>query len=1074
MEEVKALVGECVTRMSEVIERFGGLVGAYMGDGVAAFFGMDAAGEDDQLRAALAALELRRVVAEYAEEARSAWGVENLNVRIGINTGRVATGPVGGKRPQILALGDAVNVAARLQAVASPGSIVVGESVRKSVAGHFRLDPLGPIELKGRVKRVEAFVLLSASTSEPTSRCSIVGRSAELAQFEAVLSELSSGRGQIVLVLGDPGIGKTRLIEEVRRRAASHVLWLDAPCGSSQARLPYEPCVDALRGWLGLEIGAPDLAVRLRLQAKLGELLGRGGEDLVVPLGRLLGVRARTRSDRRLDGLPVEVLTSNLHAAYKRWLVALAQSVPVVLAADNFERVDEATAQLACELLSVTDVAPLLLILSMRADPGTTAWGVRVSALSEYAHRTDELRLKSLSPDESSAVVSALDEHGAVGDAVGSALVARAEGNPLYLEELFSAVAGDATGGVLANGDESDLPPALESLLLARIDRLPSVARELLQAAAVLGREFSKEALEHMHPIGAVDRTLTVLLRADMIRERRRDPAEFAFKHGLLRDAALSTLTKRRRRDLHGRAAQAVEATSGPELRDRVASLAWHYVASGDDEKAVALLERLGERFASVHRLDEAIEILESCRKSLRGDNRSGRFRVNRRLAELRADAGDIEGAIRLLDELLGDTSTPIEHLELLALKGDVLAGAGMIGDAECVLRECLDKSVSERARQTSVARLAQISLRRQDLAGARELLDQLGAVDQTDAEVALEISSVWAGYLAATGDFIAARTWGVQAETLARLVGRVSLELKAQRQLGLLQLLNGRVGAGFTLLKEAFDHASEIGFTTGVLESGVNLVHAAYLLGDLAMSEKVSRKMLDVTEAAFWEGYVKSNLAALRFEQNDLDGAEVLAHRVLSLGIEVTSPAPRIAARSVVAKVRCAQGVWGMAENELRLALDEAQQLGGRNGLVGSVRTELGELALVRCDWQQALAEAEAACEDLRFVEKPMHVAPLRLKGLALARTNHDTGLGVLNDVRNMCRVMEMKLEEARTLVAIGTCSPLMAEDAFEAARELFESCRCERGLVELSQAQTNLTVRDQSAGAVREVGSE
>ena len=1058
MEEVKALVGECVTRMSEAIERFGGTVGAFMGDGVASFFGMEVAREDDQLRAALAALEVRRVVAEYAQEAQSAWGVENLDVRIGINTGRVATGPIGGNRPQVLALGDAVNVAARLQAVAEPGSIVVGGSVRKALAGRFQMERIGHIELKGRVKRVEAFVLMAETPSAPNdAQGSFIGRSAELAQFEAVLTELSSGRGQIALILGEPGIGKTRLLDEVRRRAASQILWLGANCGSIEARLPYEPFVEALRLWLGLEIGAPDLAVRVRLRAKLKDLLGDEGEELVAPLGRLLGVRPRTKNDSRLDGFPVEVQTANLHAAYKRWVTELARSVPLVLAVDNFERVDEGTAELGQELLSVTDVAPLLVVIAMRSAPGAKGWNLRVNALSEFAHRADELRLKPLSSNESKAVVAALDTHVAVGTDVASTLVARAEGNPLYLEELFNAVAGDTSTGTQVLHDESVLPPVLESLLLARIDSLPRPARELLQAAAVLGREFSKEALTYMHPIAALDGNLTTLLRADMIRERRRDPAEYSFKHGLLRDAALSTLTKQRRRVLHGRAAIAVEATCGLEVRDRVASLAWHHLASGENERALMLLEDLGERFASVHRLDEAIQILETCRAKM-GDHNRGRYlRIGRRLSELRAGTGDIEGAVALIEELVRKASDPAERLDLLALKGDLLTGAGQLADAGAVLQKCLARADAGPERQRILSRMAQLSLRRQDLQEARRFLDQLDDNIPYDVELSIEIASVWAGYLAATGDFIAARTWGVQAEGLARSLGRASIELKTQRQLGVLQLLNGRVGAGFALLKEAFDRASEIGFTRGVLESGVNLVHAAYLLGELAVSEDVSRRMLDLNDAAFWEGFVKSNLAAIRFERNDFEAAEEMAHRVLSLGVQVTSPAPRIAARSVIAKVRRAEGEWESAEEELQLAMAEARLLGGRSGLLGSLRTELGELALARGDWQQALVEADAANDGLQFVEKPMHVAPRRLKGMATVRSDIEMGRSILNDVRNMCRVMEMKLEEARTLVAIGACSPSMSEAVFAQAREIFNACGCERGLIELSQARAD-----------------
>ena len=192
IEEVKALVGACTTRIAEVIERHGGMVGSFMGDGIAAFFGMEAAREDDQLRAASAALEVRKAIADYALEAREAWGVENLNVRIGINSGRVATGPVGGSVKQVQALGDAVNIAARLEALAEPGSIVIGGSVARAIASEFEVVRIGTVGVKGRTKKVEAFKLVAAGMADaPNRRQPIIGRDVELGRFVAMLNDLS-------------------------------------------------------------------------------------------------------------------------------------------------------------------------------------------------------------------------------------------------------------------------------------------------------------------------------------------------------------------------------------------------------------------------------------------------------------------------------------------------------------------------------------------------------------------------------------------------------------------------------------------------------------------------------------------------------------------------------------------------------------------------------------------------------------------------------------------------------------------------------------------------------------------
>jgi len=1058
MEEVKALVGECVSRMCEVIEKYGGTVGAYMGDGVAAFFGLETADERDQYRAALAALEVRDVVTEYAREAKSAWGVDNLNVRIGINCGRVATGTVGAKEPRVVALGDAVNVAARLQAVADPGSIVVGRSIAQSLAGQFELQDIGPIELRGRSKPADAYLLIAHTPirSNDVARA-IVGREDELERMETRLSELSAGRGQIVLILGDAGVGKTRLLEEARRRATSDILWLGAGSSPLERRVPYAPFVEVLRGWLGLGSGMPDIAIRVRLQARLGQLFGEVGHELVAPLARLLGVPPRTKADRRLDGLPVEVLRASLHRAYRDWLVGLARTVPVVVAVDNFGRVDEATAQLGEDMLAITDIAPVLLVATMRADAGALGWRLRVKAHSEYSHRTDELRLQALSDADALSLVSTLDATDALTDGVKSALVRTAEGNPLYLEELFNAVTGAGSEGERRPEPALVLPPALESLLMSRIDRLPAGARDLLQAAAVLGREFSRRALQVMKPVEDFDDVLSALLRADLIRERRREPAEYAFKHGLLREAALSTLTTHRRRELHGKAAIAIESTSGPNFRENVPDLAWHYVTSGDIVKGAKFLEDLGERLVALYHYDQALEVLDECRAYL-GEKGSteGHSRVTEKLAELRARTGDSVGASALLDELAG-ARTDTDANRLLAIKAQIAVDGGRLGEAEALLRECLNGPLDSDLEQKALVLSAHVALRSQDLSATRSFLERVGNVDELAGDGGFDASSVWAGYLAASGDFAAARAWAERTLFFAQRSGRISAELRAQRQLGVLDLLNGRVRPGHDLLRKVFDGCTGLSFSIGALESGVNLVHAACLLGELVEAEDVSVQMLSLAQSPFWEALAQSNLATIRFEMNDLRAAEAAAKRVLSLGAEATMLAPRIAARAVLSKVHAAMSDWLLAEEELRLAGEETKDMAGRQGLLMAVRTASGELGLMRGDRERALSEAEEGLESLAYVEKPMHLALLRLKGMALAGIDPARATAILHEVLKMSRAMEMKLEEARTLIAIGAFENASFV-AFEEAETIFRRCRCERGLIELSQARGEL----------------
>ena len=240
--EVKTLIGECVTRMARVVEQFGGTVQAFMGDGIAVFFGLSAAHEDDPDRAAHAALQILATVADYARDIATAWNVDDFNVRVGINGGQVAVGAVGGADRQLVALGDATNVAARLQSAAAPGTIVVGEATARRLGQRFLLEALGELEVKGRQEPVVAWRLIGPlEETKQQAFTPLVGRENEVARVRVAIDELHAGRGQLLLLTGDSGIGKTRLLAEVATIAGDGSLWLGAQTRSFGSELLYGP-----------------------------------------------------------------------------------------------------------------------------------------------------------------------------------------------------------------------------------------------------------------------------------------------------------------------------------------------------------------------------------------------------------------------------------------------------------------------------------------------------------------------------------------------------------------------------------------------------------------------------------------------------------------------------------------------------------------------------------------------------------------------------------------------------------------------------------------------------------------
>jgi class 3 adenylate cyclase len=636
--EAKALIGECVNQMSRAVHEYGGAVQAYMGDGICAYFGVPTAREDDPERAARAALRIVEVVREYAADVERAWGIEGFDLRVGINTGQAAVGLVGAVDEQTVAYGDPVNVAARLQSSAEPGTIVVGEQVAHRLSHRFVLEPLGSLAIRGREHEVDVHRLVGPrEQEEERPLVPIVGRDAEVERLRLAADELVRGRGQVVLVVGDAGIGKTRLLEELRGIVGDDAVWLEGRC-LSYGGLPLWPFEEMLRAWLGIADGEPEIAVRTKTRARLGEPLAERLPEVLAPLGRLL----RIRLDPDLEPDPGRGEQADIREGILAWLEALARTRPVVIAIEDLQWALPPARELAELLLDLTDRAAVLLVATMRPDPTSEAAPFRVRALGDFAHRTTELRLGPLTDEDAVALARTL-AHRALDDETVASAVARSEGNPLFLEELVRLL---LEGGVVQRRrtwtltvGESLLPARLENLLVARVDALPGSARHLAQAAAVIGRTFEEPLLERVAE-GDVSADLLELVRADIVREVRRYPDLVCeFRHGLLHEAALSTLTPARHRELAGRVGAALEQQLAGGAADVSERIAQYYVRSDRLDKAVEYLERAADAWGADD--EHFVVLLQTARRAAaREGDAEAAARIAARLAARRAEPG--------------------------------------------------------------------------------------------------------------------------------------------------------------------------------------------------------------------------------------------------------------------------------------------------------------------------------------------------------------------------------------------------------------------------------------------------
>ena len=413
----------------------------------------------------------------------------------------------------------------------------------------------------------------------------VVGRQPELDVLSKVLADLELGRGRVVLLTGAPGIGKTRLLTELATAGASDVTWLEGGC-HSYGGLPGWPFVEILLGWLGAEIGEPEIAVRTKARAGLGALFGDETDAVLGPLAGLLRLR-----------LDVATATEEETAeAVVRWLERLCATTPVIVAIEDTQWADAPTRRLAEQVLELTDRAPVAFVLTEEPIPGSEGAALRSHALANFGHRVSELALGPLSDDAAGQVLAGL-----VGDEIDAAtrtgLIREAEGNPLYLEELARALLEGALEPrgrtwTVTIGSLELLPPSLENLLVARIDRQADGPRRLAQIAAAIGRTFPVSVLDRVSG-ETTGEALKALLRAEIVREVARYPElECTFTHGLVREAALSTLTSTRKRALYAEIAAAFEEIYADSLEDHLERLAHYHAQAGSLPKALEYAER--------------------------------------------------------------------------------------------------------------------------------------------------------------------------------------------------------------------------------------------------------------------------------------------------------------------------------------------------------------------------------------------------------------------------------------------------------------------------------------------------
>jgi class 3 adenylate cyclase/tetratricopeptide (TPR) repeat protein len=578
-EEWRGTLSSYQRAAAEAITRYGGEVVRYVGDGIMAFFGYPVAHDNDAERAARAGLAIVEAIAHHDEQPEK----PKLAVRIGIDSGLVV---VGTAAQAVDAYGDTANIAARVQALAEPGTVAVTAATHRLFSGLFVVEDRGPQTLKGIERPVQLYRVVRPSGMRSRFEAAaaaggltpFVGREDELRSLLTRWERTREGSGQVVVIIGEAGIGKSRLMRQFQQAIAGTLhTWLEAGAGALYQNTPFYPVSETLRRFTS-ENQDPVAGLVSRLDAA-----GLAPTETIPLLAPLLNLPLP--SEYRPSTLPPDQQRRRLLAALVEWLLGSAQTQPLISVIEDLHWADPSTLELIQLLAEQGATVPLMLLYTARPE-FQPSWPLR-------AHHT-QITLNRLSAREVRTVVAEMASRKALSDETIATVVERTGGVPLFVEELTRAVLDSGYGKLVGRA----IPVTLHDSLMARLDRLGS-AKEVAQVGAVIGAEFSYELLHAVHsmPETELKNALRGLTDAELLYVRGIAPeATYQFKHALIRDAAYEALLKSRRKELHFSIARAIEEKFANIKENHPEVLAQHWAEAAEAEPAIAAWQRAGER----------------------------------------------------------------------------------------------------------------------------------------------------------------------------------------------------------------------------------------------------------------------------------------------------------------------------------------------------------------------------------------------------------------------------------------------------------------------------------------------
>ena len=626
-EEVKEIMGRIFDGVKAVVGKYEGFIEKFAGDGVLALFGVPKAHEDDPIRAIRAAREIHTLVEALSPRYEIKVG-RALSMHSGINTGLVVTADVNPEKGTHGVTGETINVAARLSSLAGARDILVGPDTYRASQGQFTFQSLKPTKLKGKSEHIPIYKVLSKKTATAGVRqemqvsSEMVGRDQELAKLELHILKAVNGQGSVVNVFGEPGVGKSRLLAELRQRdVISRVSFLEGRSISIGKNLSFHPIIDLFKQWARIKEDDRQTEASNKLETAIHRVCGDEADEVFPFVGILMGMKLSGKHSQRVQGIEGEALEKLILKNVRELLIRSSEIIPIVIVMEDLHWADTTSLELIEALFRLAQTNRVVFINVFR--PGYWQGDDRkVETLPEWLPGVDfaEIAIRPLDRQTGEALVNNMLQVKGLRHAVKQHIMDRAGGNPFFIEEIVRSLI-DEGAIVRANGafevtekiDHVVIPTTINEVLTARIDRLEEQTRNLIKVASVIGRSFFDRILKEVATsIESIDERLAYLKDAQFIRDRMRmEELEYLFKHALAQEAAYESTLIQQRKALHGRVAESIERIFQERLHEFYGMLAFHYSKTDELEKTEEYMVKAGDEALRSSASSEALHYFQ-------------------------------------------------------------------------------------------------------------------------------------------------------------------------------------------------------------------------------------------------------------------------------------------------------------------------------------------------------------------------------------------------------------------------------------------------------------------------------